>query len=322
MADRVKIDRSIKRSPNTSFLDIDLFISSGLKSLIGDVKDGNRSDLSSTQKQTNMLNLLNKNINTEKILDLELGLGIPAPNFRLYGIDFDLSLFGNVNVGAMVSFLSGSSALNPQAEAYLKKDIKVGASIKLKAEKYFDGEVLANIYRLSRSDVSSSLDYTTLSSKGQIIETSDLNKEEISYQMDLGYLMNYQNGHVLYEIQELKLRESVSQKVPLYGNRPFYHIHGELDLNEEHTFKTFLGFHSRFNYSLFNGLYAGIKTRPIDSAPFYINGKISAQFLTLFPQFKTRYFEFNYVIKLPMENPQNDLWVSTIHAFELNFPFP
>jgi hypothetical protein len=316
MRDRVLIDRQLKQQPYHSFFNFELLLSSGSKALIGDVKDGNRSGLTSSQKQTNMLNVLNNNVNTARYIDGNLEAAIPLPSFKVSKFRIDSSLFYNFNVGLSLSISNTASSSDPQVNIYFKKETRIGL------DTYWQNNPSEaygiRYYQMTRSDLLSIFDNQSLASEGELFELDDLSKKEVSYNLDLFYKKAYPNFKLLAEIQEFKIMNGDSTKSALYESRPLYHLRLDFSLGQG---TLYLGAHQRFKYALLRGAYLAYELKLREHYPFYILAKISNQFLTLNPRFDTKYFTVNYSIKTPIENPQDELWHSTLHALNITVPF-
>jgi len=296
MRDKVLIDRQLKQVSFHSFFNLEVLLSSGSKSLIGDVKNGNRAGLTSTQKQTNMLNILNNNVNTARYIDANLEAAIPLPSFKVSKFKIDSSLFYNFNIGLSLSIANTTNNSDPEVNLYLKKETRIGV------DTYFQNNPSEayglRYYQMSRSDLLSVLDEQSLASEGKLFEVDDLNKKEVTYNLDLFY--------------------GTSTRAALYESRPL--LHGRLSFNVGQG-QLYFGIHQRFKYALLRGIYAAYDFRVKEDYPFFVLAKISNQFITLNPRFETKYFKVNYTIKTPIENPQDELWHSTLHSLNIAVPF-
>lgn len=319
MRDRVLIDRSLKDKPYNSFFNLEILLSSGLKGLIGDVQDGNRSGLSSAQKQTNMLQILNQNVNTAKYVDADIHAAIPLPRFRLSNFNIDTGIFYQLNFGVSLSISNQESVTNPSVSTYIKKETKFGVDalfVNNPSEHYG-----IRYYQLTRADLLSSLSYSTLATEGELFEFDDLSKNQVTYNFDLRYHKAYENFKMLLEVNELKLMEGTVEKVAFYESRPLFHAQYEYPFVLPMKGSFYFGITSRFKYAIDRGLYGAMKLRVLKEVPFYIYTKLSNQYLTFVPKFQSKYFHISYTLKTPIENPQDELWHSTLHAMEINFPF-
>ncbi|MFZ8932846.1 MAG: hypothetical protein ACO20H_09230 [Bacteriovoracaceae bacterium] len=316
MRDKVLIDRQLKQVSFHSFFNLEVLLSSGSKSLIGDVKNGNRAGLTSTQKQTNMLNILNNNVNTARYIDANLEAAIPLPSFKVSKFKIDSSLFYNFNIGLSLSIANTTNNSDPEVNLYLKKETRIGV------DTYFQNNPSEayglRYYQMSRSDLLSVLDEQSLASEGKLFEVDDLNKKEVTYNLDLFYKKAYRNFKLLAEIQEFKIMNGTSTRAALYESRPL--LHGRLSFNVGQG-QLYFGIHQRFKYALLRGIYAAYDFRVKEDYPFFVLAKISNQFITLNPRFETKYFKVNYTIKTPIENPQDELWHSTLHSLNIAVPF-
>jgi len=137
------------------------------------------------------------------------------------------------------------------------------------------------------------------------------------------YQIKTKKSEQYYELQEIKiLTTSKSPNKIYYKNLPMLHIGGKRFFIINQSKWTFLtGLHLRNRYSILSGFYLGGEWQHAKNSPLVITGKISADFITLLPQFKTDWLKISYMLKMPFINPQNDLWVSSVHSLAMVFPF-
>lgn len=178
MRDKFIVDRKLKHTKNDAYLAFDGNISSGLKSIIGDVKNSNGST-------TEIINLLNKNVNTEKYAEFDLGLGIPLPFFSFAKYNFLPNLFFSSNFAISMSFFNKNDPLNPLLQIYLKNDIKIGARtlIKIDEVKTLD----FSLYQLQRSDIFSEKPALEIATKGKLFDLGELSNKEKAINADISY---------------------------------------------------------------------------------------------------------------------------------------
>ncbi|MCP4914941.1 MAG: hypothetical protein GY909_17615 [Oligoflexia bacterium] len=318
LSDRVIVDRSLKvDAQHQEFLGLDLVASSGIRSIISDVKSGTETSNPVT-KQVNMFSLLSKYVNSERFIDFDIQVGFPLFDITYKKNKYFPSFFYQMNVGLMFTVANKVDPLNPSGQLYFKQDQKMGIHTIHKRNKEL---YQLSIYQLTRSDLLSTVTATSLATSGELFNLDDLNKEQKSVAIDLEY--KKENKRDFYEVvlKEIKLL-SQSDHETIYGHTPFimakYGRHYEWN---GLSLKPFAGIHYRKNYPIHQGLFIGGQMKSL-SRPLELTAKMSHQFLTLIPQVKFRYFRFNYTFKNPYRNPQDDVWVSSMHSINLAFPFP
>lgn len=325
--DRITIDRGLRERPYSEFLSIDLVISSGIRTLINDLSNTSDSTSSSAaQKQLETLSLLSKNVNTEKTIDALVSAGIPLPDIKVGRHRFYNSLFYQFHAGIQLSINNRASATNPVAQTYVRKQIKKGlATIYRPKEKSGDHDQFWEIalYQMTRADTAVSLTATQLASDGEFFNLDDLNRDHNFYATDLIYHKTSRTGSLEIGAREVQLMSDSDEK-SLYGTSPL--LHTQYTWNGEGRnviIKPFLGVHYRKWYPLHRGIYGGAHLNLAKKeVPFSLTFKVSNQFLTFMPQFKTSWFHFSYTFKNPYRNPQDEVWVTSLHNLQIHFPFP
>lgn len=320
--DRLTIDRSLRERSHTSFLNIDLAISSGVFTLINDLSNSSDNTSSSAvQKQLEVFNLLSKNINTERFIDANIELGMPLPDIKVKSHRFYNSLFYEFNAGILLTIASGSSATNPLAQTYVRKQTKLGFSTIYKPKE--DITYQASLYQLSRADTAANLDTATLAGSGEFFNLDDLKKDHSFYALDFSYQKKSARGKILFSAEELQLHSTTDQK-SLYGTSPLLRAEYTWFLDGGRLlYQPFVGSHYRKWYPFHRGVYGGVHLLVKDeNIPFSATIKASNQFITLMPQFKADWFHFSYTFKNPYRNPQDDIWVASLHNIQITIPFP
>lgn len=210
-------------------------------------------------------------------------------------------------------------------QSYLKKETKTGISTQYLYKKRHDWKL--NLYQMERADTLLVLNKTDLVEKTKMFDTDDLDKNEVSYALDLKetYITNQYEAFI--ELRELKLLEvkSKTQRKSLYGSSPLIHLGMKYKPQIEAQalkWNPFIGVHYRKRYPIEDGIYLGIFLKYSDHIPFQFTGKISKDFMTLIPQFVTKYIHFIYTYKTPIHNPQEEIWVPAMHSVSLSIPFP
>ena len=323
--DRSMIDRGLRERPYSSFLDIDLIISSGIRTLINDLSNTSEdANQTAVEKQLETLSLLSKNVNTEKYIDLLVSAGIPLPDIKIKGHKFFNSLFYQFNAGIMLSINNRANATNPVAQTYVRKEIKKGLAT-IYQPKNSSGDLFYEFafYQLTRADTYASLTATQLSQDGEFFNLDDLTRDQNVYAADLIYNKRSKNGALEVGVRELRVMKD-SDVESIYGMKPLLHTqYTWFDEAGNVLIHPFVGVHFRNRYELQRGIYAGAHFNLAKKeVPFSLTLKASNQFVTFMPQFKTSWFHFSYTFKNPYRNPQDEVWVSSLHNIQIHIPFP
>lgn len=320
--DRIMIDRGLRERPYSTFFDLDLVISSGIRTLINDLSNTSEStNQTAVQKQLETLSLLSKNVNTEKYIDLLANAGIPLPDISIKGHKFYNSLFYQFNAGIMLSINNRASATNPVAQTYVRKEIKKGLASIYKPKKDLFYEFA--LYQLTRADTYASINSAQLSQDGEFFNLDDLTQDQNVYAVDLIYNKHSKRGAFEAGIRELKVMKD-SDVESIYGMKPLLHTqYTWFDERGNILIHPFVGVHFRNRYHLQRGIYGGAHFNfAKKEVPFSLTLKASNQFVTFMPQFKASWFHFSYTFKNPYRNPQDEVWVSSLHNIQIHFPFP
>jgi hypothetical protein len=322
LRDRIITEADLKKERHNRFFDLDLHVSSGVKSLIGDIKENTESSSDSEiAKQLAIAGVIAQNLNTERFVDIGIEAAAPLPLFQLYSYKFLPTLFFNINFGISLSFDS-EDALNPEANLYIKKETQMGVFSKVNwGNKQKSLEVA--LYKMTRSDLQFSRTQTEIVEEESLFDFSDITKEESYLTVDMAYKRKLKDNLLTLEVRELQLLSMGSEKETIIGKAPLLHI--RYDFQEKKTpliFKPFVGFHYRQKYDAWDGLYTGLKLKVDQEIPFSFMFKFDSQFFMMAPKVSFKYFHFYYSLKSPYRNPQGDLWVSSIHNINIGFPFP
>ena len=326
LRDRNILDRDLKKGLDgdkyTRFFDLDISASSGLKSLVADVSDISDSGTNATNT-LELVALLTENVNAEWYADLGLIFGAPLPGIKVKKHRFLPSLFYDLNAALSISIDNKESTTNPNLRLFLKKDTKIGLFTKYKRNGNTRDQLSVALYQLSRSDLKVSQTGSDLATKTKIFDLDDLSKSQKSISTDIRYRRKFKHSSFMIELQELQLWRLKVESPSLYGSSPLLHLRTAKTFEGE-TFDIvpFFGFHRRKRYSVAKGLYLGTQLVNKSHIPLEGSVKFDNQFLTFTPQIKTSWVHFIYQFKTPYRNPQNNVWVPTIHSFNLSVPFP
>ncbi|EQC49188.1 hypothetical protein M899_0686 [Bacteriovorax sp. BSW11_IV] len=323
LRDRSLTDNLFFNGPHQDYFKMRTNISSGLKDLIGDIKSGTDSSTSSSQKTTNVLSILNKNINTEKFIDIGLELNIPLPSFKYSRFTFLPSLFASGTLGGLVTVANKVDGTNPNADIYLNKEIRYGVASTLLWKNRFNESLQVALYKKSVSDLFISKDATSIATGGSLVETSELKDEDNSYSVDFSYKRENEKYALIIDLWDLKLMKASGSKESRIGNTPFLHTRYDFKNDSTGAFKftPFLGAHYRKRHTIAESLYLGTNIAYQGHIPVSTIFKMDNQFLTFLPRIEFRHFHFSYGLRTPYRNPQDDIWVPTIHSIHIGIPF-
>jgi len=321
LKDRSIIDRELLSSPHESFIELDFNISSGLKDLIGDISTSTEQSSESDQvTETNKI--LGKNVNTEKFLQAYLELGIPLPYIRLTNYDILPSLFANFSLGTSISINNQIDPLAPEAKVYLQKEINFGLNSLIRARNNPEYVFRAGIYRSERADLSSTKNAIAVAGDDDIITLDDLKKSQKDCVVDLGVTKENGDERFQFEIRELRVLDAGSELDNKIGNAPLFHFnYSKIYEFDKITLQPIYGIFHRQKYSLFDGLYTGLRLSFTKKSALRMLVKVDTDFLSYRFGASFKHFKFFYGLKTPYSNPQEDMWVSAIHQISLSVPF-
>ncbi|WP_127717019.1 hypothetical protein [Halobacteriovorax sp. HLS] len=321
--DKTIIDQLTKAPLYESFLDIDLTLSSGVKSLIGDVKNiSTNSGTSQSDKEAAIAEILNKNINSERYVDLNAIFAIALPTLKIKKYRFTSALFYNMNLGTLFTISNIDNVLDPSVAVYMKKESKIGLSTIITKTSKRDRSLKVNMYLFERADSSLVQTKSNLVDNTKVFDFGALNDGQKSLGTDIIWTRTNQNRTYRFEVLELSTIPIKTVKDVEYDHFPLFHAfhHWHSSSSSDFWLEPFAGIHMRKRYSLFEGIYIGswFKSKHL---PFRASVNLSKQFLTFMPEFKTDSFFFNYKLRMTYINPQNSIWVPTIHSFNLGVTF-
>ncbi|WP_372655536.1 hypothetical protein [Halobacteriovorax sp.] len=322
LRDTTIVTKGLTNKRYEQYFDIDLQVSSGVKDLVADIKNkGDEEGATQLQKELNILEILNKNMNSERYVDLDATLAIPLPSFNLYNYRLTPAIFYNLNLSTLFTIYNQTSSFDPSVSVYIKKETKLGVSTIITKSGHTDTFIKLNLYKLGRSDTDLTKTKTELAESSKIFNFSDLDESNETYSMDL--IWKRENHKRLWkaEVLEAKLLTSQSKADFSYDNAPLFHFFHQWKSEVKRVWlEPFAGVHMRKRYSLFDGLYLGTRLK-FQELPFSSSVSLSNQFLTFIPEFKMGHFYLNYKMKMAYINPQKDIWVPTVHSFNLGLNF-
>ncbi|MBK27147.1 MAG: hypothetical protein CME70_24300 [Halobacteriovorax sp.] len=319
--DRFIVDRGLRKLRYDQFLDIDIVVSSGLKSFLGEIEASSKNAASTTARDAAVLAALAKKVNSERYLDIDVSLGVPLPYIRYRKFQMLPGLFYNINMAASNTLSNQDDGLNIKAQSYVKLEKRMGLLSRIKWNK--KEEVRLALYRFTKTDVALDLNVSQVGAKTSVFKFDDAIVDHNMIASDWTYILTKENYTLLGEIQELQLLSQSDGKKSLHGTSPFLHTRLTNNLRVGNLLlKPFYGVHYRKWYDVFDGLYVGASLKYNIDIPFEFLMKVSTEFITLMPEFKTKYFQFVYSLKTPFRNPRQKIWVSAIHNVNISIPIP
>lgn len=307
-------DRTILERPDhLSIMSAKAHVSSGTKSLVSEMSEATEQS-DPIQKNLQVLALLNRYLNTERYVDLDLKANIPLPYVNIQGYQFLPHLFYNFNLGAQLSISNFGDVSNPRAQTYLKKEKALGLASEFRHDKYAG---YFRFYQLTRSDLKSTLTYADIVTNQSLIKFDSLNIEGQVYALDFANTWTFKHNLITTEIREFApIKDDVETA---YGFRPLLH----LNYRSQRSFWYYGGgLHYRRFYSLGDGIYveAGVKREGSPSLAF--STRISNESVNLAPELNWGILHFRYGMRLQYRNPVNEMWVPATHFLILEFQYP
>lgn len=321
--DRYLIERELKTENRyRSFFDLHIGISSHLLDLITDTSDIIDNNGTEAEQEAEILKLLTKELNTERNIFIEAAIAVPLPTFYLSDHKIQTSLFAGIFGGSSLTIHNSDDALNPVAQTYIKVDKKMGISNTSELTK--DNSLTTSVYYIQRQELSADADYKSIAEDDKLINTDELELENVSIKMDMAFKREILRNTYLLEVQELHLlTHGASETSGYFGKSPLFHMrYNRKFYSEVLNHEWFYGMHMRKDYSLIDGAYLGVNLDFVNNEiPIKFTGTLNKQFLTFIPKINFKHLNLSYTLKMPFENPQEDMWVSAIHLVSLSTPF-
>ncbi|MCK5883312.1 MAG: hypothetical protein KAG61_06460 [Bacteriovoracaceae bacterium] len=322
MYDRYGIDQELKGSRRySSYFSLDIGLSSGIREIVNDISGATENTSNDIQKELNVVKVLTKNLNTEKMIFLDLITGAPLPFFKLGRVAVLPSIFFGTNVGASFTIHNSNDPLAPEAQTYIKMDKKIGFNSTLHWDT--DDQVGVRLYYMIRQDIEAAASSSDIAGDGEIVGLDGLKKELKGYYTDLSYTQVNGKSSYLFEIKELLLyKDSSSTTNGNFGQRPMAHVRYRNKIKtEKFIFSPFVGMHIRDGHDFSDGAYGGIDFDFVEDIALGFTGKANGDFLTFIPRGNFNHFHVSYTLKTAFSNPQSEIWTSSIHALALSVPF-
>ena len=320
--DKTIVDQLVRSPLYESYLDLDLTLSSGVKTLIGDVKNISSNSSTDVAKELAIAEILNKNINSERYVDINATFGVPLPTIKIKKYRLTPAIFYNLNLSTLFTISNAESVTDPTAAVYMKQESKLGLSTILTRKSDKQTQIKLNLYMFKRADSSLIQTASSLVDNTKFFDFGALKEGESSIGADFIWKRTNQNRTYIAEVLEIKAIPLKTISDIEYDHFPLFHAYHQWHRRSDQKFwfELFAGVHMRKRYSIFEGLYVGTWLKSKD-LPFRASLNLSKQFLTFMPEFKRSSFFFNYKLRMTYINPQGSIWVPTIHSFNLGFTF-
>lgn len=130
--DRYMVDRYLRSESESYLIYLDTAISSGVKKIVSDIRDSTKTEQDPVQRQVKTLQVLTRNLNTEKYIDIVVGLGFPLPLFKIRQFEFKTNPFVQANLAASFSFNNQTESSLAVAQTYIRKELKLGIKSRIK----------------------------------------------------------------------------------------------------------------------------------------------------------------------------------------------
>lgn len=320
LKDKSIIERELITKPHSSFLQMDLNISSSLKTFIGEIGSSTSKD-SESEKKLGVTSVLSKYVNTEKFFDAFIETAIPLPYFKYQGMAFLPNIFANIYAGTSISINNQDNPLSPIAQVYLQKNINLGVSVEVKNENERDKIYNLALYKRSRSDLSAKKTATAIAEEEEIVSLDQIKKNQNDYIADIGVKIIKENKYYILEVKELKILDAGSEIDNVIGNAPLFHVSQTKEYNfEKFKMSLIYGLHHRQKYSLFDGAYIASSYDFTDKNPIKVLIKVDSHFISFVTGLSFSHFNFRYGYKTALTNPRDDMWVPAQHNIHINIP--
>ncbi len=320
MRDRILLERYLHRDADHSFfLDLNVHMTSGLKTLIGDLKTATDDSKNAVEKQLAVNTVLSGNLNTGHMLDIDLGLGFPLPSFTLFKQKFLPGVRGGINVGASFATYIPTGSIMPTVQLYFKMETKYGLHSFLPHNKRWSSEFF--LYKMSRQDLQQSVTGSALAGDDeQLISTDKLSNKIETYDIDWHTKYSDKKTTIVMSIEELRLKDDTPELANAYGYSPLMRVVFKRKIQDYYIWELMAGAQYRDRYSIGDGLFAGVDIS-MDGRPLSILTTVDGGFLTLSPKFKWKFIKLLYTLKIPVKNGHDGIWMPNIHAFSFKMYF-
>lgn len=316
LRDRTLAERAVKGIHKQNYFSMDLHISDGLKSFLGDLKGAyGDTTVDSTTRANNVDEILSQHLNTEYYLDADAYVGIPLPQVKIKKITLYPALFGGYNGGGSmsVSNMTGAS----QLQIYAKVESKAGLNVLAKLKDPYFMEL--SFYHMNRKDDYLAKNGTQISSEQKVIAFNGLRNEQNSQRLDATLGIEKKQGIITLAAEEIVVKRSDVK--PEYGNDAFLKLQYQGRIKKDALLiEPFAGLHRRARYAVHKGLYAAVKIEKAD-LPFKAMMMLDPGMLTTVLRFEYKLFRAAYTLKLPHQNPVDHVWVPKMNSLMLNFSF-
>ena len=303
--------------------------SSGLKSLINDIRG--ISDLETKEeKEAQILQTLYQNMNSERYLHAHAGVMVPVLKTHTRYYQVRPAIFLEFDGGASLSVDGNSKELTPEAQTYLLGNYRYGIETHFTDQHSISDwqhHFRWRVYRHGRKDAQGRRSLDDIVESEKIIDTEEMSSSQITMATDLLYHLVTPNFEIRTGIEELDLSEKTStERRSIFGKKArsfIQYTHTETSPGKYIEIQPFAGLQYRGHYSVKHSPFLGFHSFFSDITwPLRATLYLDREMMAFMPSLDTRYFQFNYTVRLPYRNPQeHDLWMATTHSIELAIPF-
>lgn len=315
--DKIYLEREIFLQNDNSILNLSTYASTGVISTFSEITSISSSE-NQIVKTLKLIELLNKNINSEKQVNVDFKLGIPLPPFKIKSVIITPALFDTLNYGLHLSFNNQEDVTNPTAQVYLKHDTKTGILFSVIWDKWHTFKF--KLYEFERTDHYQNIVSSQIAQQEQVFSLENLQFKQKTYALDLNFIQKFSSIprlEIEYNLHEIKLKTLKDSTISTYGHRIFFNT----KVNWRGTnpqLKYFYGIHLRKKYQFTDGIYLGASYLFETPIPVSLSAKIDSSLISFMPQIKWKYLHFSYHFITPYQNPIGNIWSPSIHSINLN----
>lgn len=221
---------------------------------------------------------------------------------------------------------SGTSSV-PNLAVFTKLDVKAGLLFNVFKNEWFGHW---NLYGLHRTDFFRRLDAKTIVNGDDVLGGQDELNSQVFLATDLmvgkSFLETYRAYLAIEEIEIARLSDNVDKAGELtYELDPLIRLHADARFSWKGlSLMPFLGVHKRSGYGFADGLYAGTDLGAHvwgDRLGVTFRTILDNEHITLSPQLKLWFMQFQYSLKQPISSTVDDVKTSTMHSVNVRFFF-
>lgn|GEM_PF-6537691 len=320
MHDRLDLEKEqiygMQGERGAHYLEMDLTLSDGLLGLIGEVETQTELGGTSSEKTQNILNLINQNINSERLVHAFFGARLPLPAFKLAKLKFTPSVFYQYKLGVSFSFSNQVEATDPRAQIYLKMDQKTGFSTLI--ENSESHQFWFSLYQLKRQDFKEQRSAQDIAANEKVFDLDQLDLTQTTWELDLRFRTELYR-YIFYTVglDEITLDQK-SEHDSFFGKRPLWYQQFDYTRGD---YRLYAGHHLRERYPIADGLYLGGLWRVVEDLPVSFKTHLTTGTLSLGGVLETSFITAQYTYQTPHQNPQDDTWAYSLHKISFAIPF-